>query len=275
MKELMKTRLEVGSREPISVLHLSDTHLVFADARDGERKVTLSQKRECIFPDAPSVLEWAGDVAAHLGVPIFHTGDLIDFVSLANLEAARAFTDRHDCFMAAGNHEFSLYVGEAWEDEAYRNQSLDRVQAVFKNNIRMSSRVIGGVNFVALDDGYYLFDAHQLAFLEQEVERGMPVVLLMHTPLYERALYDLMMSKQTYASLLGVPDELMKDYPESRYRQQLADDVTRRAYDYICNEERIKAIVAGHLHFAYEGMVNQRIPQIITGCTDARLIEFV
>jgi len=57
--------------------------------------------------------------------------------------------------------------------------------------------------------------------------------------------------------------------------QQRADDVTRRAYDYICNEERIKAIVAGHLHFAYEGRVHQRIPQIITGCTDARLIEFV
>lgn len=275
MKELIKTRLEVGAKAPFSVLQLSDTHLVFADARDGERKVTLSQNRERIFPDASSVLEWAGSEAARLGVPIFHTGDLIDFVSLANLEAVKAFTDNHDCFIAAGNHEFSLYVGEAWEDEAYRNQSLERVQAVFKNNIRMSSRVVGGVNFVALDNGYYLFDEAQLAFLVQEVERDMPVVLLLHTPLYEPVLYDLMMSKQTNAALLGVPDELMQGYPEYRYRQQYADAVTRRAYDYICNEERIKAIVAGHLHFAYEGRVHQRIPQIITGCTDARLIEFV
>lgn len=275
MKEIIKTRLHVGAEKPFSLLHLSDTHLVFADERDGERKVTLAQKRERIFPEAASVLAWAGETAERLGLPIIHTGDLIDFVSLANLEAVKAFTDRHDLFMAAGNHEFSLYVGEAWEDEAYRNQSLDKVQAVFGNDIRMSSRVIGGVNFVALDDGYYLFEEKQLAFLRNEVQRGLPIVLLLHTPLYERALYDLMMSKQSHASILGVPEELMQGYPESRFRQQLADAITREAYEYICNEEQIKAIIAGHLHFAYEGMLNGRIPQIITGCTDARLIEFV
>ena len=63
--------------------------------------------------------------------------------------------------MAAGNHEYSLYVGEAWEDAAYRNQSLATVQEAFINNIRMAARVIGGVNFVALDDGYYLFEEEQ------------------------------------------------------------------------------------------------------------------
>ena len=141
-----------------------------------------------------------------------HTGDLLDFVSLANLEAAKAFSDEHDLFMATGNHEFSLYVGEAKEDAAYRNQSLAKVQACFKNNIRMSARVIDGVKFVALDNGYYTFEREQLEFLKQEAKEGLPIVLMFHTPLYDKALYEDTMMRFPCAYLVGVPEELMRCY---------------------------------------------------------------
>ena len=177
--------------------------------------------------------------------------------------------------MAAGNHEFSLYVGEAKEDAAYRNQSLAAVQAVFQNDIRMAARVMGGVNFVALDNGYYLFEQAQLDFLKSEVEKGLPVVLVCHNPLFEKALYDRIMQKSPCAYLVGVPEELMQCYPKDRYAQQLADNVTRETVAYIQNELRIKAIITGHLHFNYEGTFGDRIPQVMTSCTDARLIEIL
>ncbi|MBQ2706718.1 MAG: metallophosphoesterase, partial [Clostridia bacterium] len=90
------------------------------------------------------------------------------------------FCDENDVFFAAGNHEFSLYVGEAWEDADYRNQSLAKVQAAFGNDIRFSSRIIGGVNLVAIDDGYSRFDEEHLDLLKAEVAKGLPIVLLMH-----------------------------------------------------------------------------------------------
>lgn len=204
---------------------------------------------------------------------IIHTGDLIDFVSAANLEAVKKFTDENDCFMAAGNHEFSLYVGETKEDAEYRNQSLSSVQAVFKNDVRMSSREIGGANFVALDNGYYLFEDAQLEFLKKEVEKNLPMVLLLHTPLYEKALYARMMTQSSCAYLVGVPEELMHSYPKDRFEQQKADTITFKTIEYIKKQPTIKAIVAGHLHFNYEGLFDERIPQIITSCTDVRLIE--
>ena len=37
----------------------------------------------------------------------------------------------------------------------------------------------------------------------------------------------------------------------------------------------IKALITGHLHFNYEGVFADRIPQIITSCTDIRLIEMI
>ncbi len=271
--ELIHTKIKIGLDAPVKVIHMTDTHLTHADLRDGERKVALAEKRAPIFPHADEVLAFARQAAKEHGVPILHTGDLMDFVSEANLEAVKAFTGGTDCFMAAGNHEFALYVGEAKEDAAYRNRSLNKVQAVFRNDIRAAARIIDGVNFIALDNGYYLFEKEQLAFLKKEGEKGLPMVLLMHTPLFERALYDREMAKSSCAYLVGVPEELMQTYSPHRYEQQLADKITLETVDYIRKEPLIKALITGHLHYNYEGLFTERIPQIVTSCTDLRLIE--
>ena len=268
-------KIEIGLVEPVRVLHLSDTHLTRADMRDGERKVALSEKRSQYYRAAEEVLKTAAELSKAEQIPILHTGDISDFVSEANLEIARDFVRETDCFLAAGNHEFSLYVGEAIEDEAYRNQSLAKVQAVYKNNIRMSSRVIGGVNFVALDNGYYQFDEAQLAFLKNEVKKGLPIVLMFHTPLYEPVLCDIMRKKRPCAYLVAVPDEIGDTYTDDRMRLQLANAVTKETVEYIKNEKSIRAILAGHLHLDYEGVFGDRIPQITTDCEHLRIVEFV
>ena len=272
-------KIEIGLPAPIRVLHASDTHLTHADERDGQRKVELAKNRLACFPEADERLAALGKLSLEMGLPIMHTGDLIDFVSLANLEAAKAFADSHDIFMATGNHEFSLYVGEAWEDEDYRNQSLAAVQACYKNDIRMSSRVIrngdAAINFVALDNGYYYFEPRQLAFLKEQVALGLPIVLMIHTPLYERKLYDDARARSGgCAYLAGVPDELIADYEPYRYRQQKTDATTAEFLEYVAAEPLIKCILAGHLHVDYDSTFAGRIPQLISGGSVARVVEF-
>ena len=279
----IKNELHIGVEKPFTVIHLSDTHLTLADLRDGERKVTLAEKRAGIFPHAEEMLTLADELAEQYNAPILHTGDLIDFVSMANLERSRAFVDSHDLFMAAGNHEFSLYVGEAWEDAAYRNQSLAQVQESFDNDIRMSSRVIGGVNFIALDNGYYLFEEDQLAFLQSEAEKGLPMVLMMHNPLYEKEFYEQITyhreqiglrpsSNLPCAYLTGVPAELMGHYDDHRRRQQTPDEVTLRTIEWIRSCPLIRAVLAGHVHYSHVAKLTEDVPQIITSVTDVRVI---
>ncbi len=280
--KIIRTTLDIGVKEPFDVIHMSDTHLTRADERDDERKNILAKRRSRVFPEAERVLLEGERLAEETGSVIVHTGDLIDFVSEANLDRAAEFIQGHDCFFAAGNHEFSLYVGEAWEDEAYRNKSLERVQRVFTNDIRMSSRVIGGVNFIALDNGYYLFEEKQLDLLKREAAKGLPMILLMHTPLYEPELYDIRVNRREEyglppqnppcAYLLGVPEELMQDYDAYRFRQQRADEITKRTYEYILHEPMIKAVITGHLHDNFEGKLTSGIPQIVTSETDLRII---
>ena len=192
-----------------------------------------------------------------------------------NFEKAEDFCKSVDIFMSAGNHEFSHYVGEAKEDAEYRNISLSRVQRIFNNDIRCSSRIIGGVNFVAIDNSYYLFEKEQIDFLKKETEKEYPVILCVHVPLYTRVLYDLEVEqKGDPAYLMSVPEELMQSYTPHRYEQQKQDEITAEAFDFIVNCKNIKGILAGHLHKDFEGMINNDTPQLITGCETVREVYF-
>lgn len=275
MAKIIETKIEVGALAPFKIIHLSDTHMTYADMRDGERKVELANKRSQYYRGAEEVLALASDTARELGAPIFHTGDLCDFVSLANLERAKKFVDENDVTLSAGNHEFSQYVGEAIEDAAYRNQSLDKVQAVYKNDIRAYARRINGVNFIFLDDGYYKIDEGQLDFLKKELAAGLPTVVLMHTPLYEPDLYAIEREHHDSGYLLGVPDELVDGYGSERAKLQRADATTWEAIGLIKNTPTVKAIIAGHLHLNYEKMLTDSILQLTTGCETVRIIEFI
>ena len=274
--KIIQNTIHIGLETPVRVLHASDTHLTRADLRDGLRKVDLAASRAHCFAAAEECLAEISRVSHEMDLPIMHTGDLIDFVSLANLEATKAFMDTNDCFFATGNHEFSLYVGEAWEDADYRNQSLAQVQAAFTNDIRMSSRIIGGVNFVALDNGYYNFDPEHFEFVKEQVKVGLPIVLMFHTPLYEQTFYEYSMKRTpSCAYLVGVPEALTECYDPYRRKQQAAEALTLEMLDYVAKEPLIRAILTGHMHCDYESVFADRIPQLCTDCCTLRVVEFV
>lgn len=259
--------LSLGASMPFKLIHASDTHITHADSRDNERKSVLALHRSNTFPHADEYLEEIGKAAANDNAVIAYTGDMIDFVSEQNLDIAREFTRNHDCIVSAGNHEFSQYVGEAWEDADYRNQTLAKVQASFSNDIRMYSRVINGIKLISLDNGYYLFDEEQYRFLKQECEQGLPVILLMHTPLYTPELHSFMMNErqQPCGYLCGTPESEMSAYPEYRCRQQKPDEITLSVFNYISKSSVIKCILTGHNHVDVMSFVAGRIPQYTIG----------
>ena len=268
----LSNELNIGADKPFTLLHVSDTHLCLADNREDERKLNLAAHRSTRFPEAVETLAEIERVAKEKKLTIVHTGDLFDFVSWANIDEGKRFTDENDVFMAAGNHEFSLYVGEAVEDAAYRNQSLGKVQAAFKNDIRFSSRIINGVNLIAIDNGYYLFEREQLEALKNEIAKGLPIILFMHTPIYSEDLvqFHMQLEKNPVVYQMAVPEVYLKNYPEDRYRQQKADEITQEAYELIVSCPLVKALITGHLHYDFEGKVHDALPQIVTGCTTLR-----
>ena len=264
MLPVIETALCAGACAPFSFLHASDTHLTRADRRDNPMKNELARRRTPVFPASEE--GYAGLMAMPGDGLIVHTGDLIDFVSEANLDAAMALSASHDLFFAVGNHEFSRYVGEAFEDGRYREESFDQVSACFRNPLRFAVRERNGVMLVGMDNGYYLLDNRQFSALKRVVSLGMPILLFLHTPLYEEKLADMVFAEGNPCSyLMGAPEKLCFTYPPDRRIQQTADGVTRAAYEYILSEPLIKAVFAGHLHFDAETMLTPSLPQFVTG----------
>ncbi len=267
--------ISIGAQKPFRLLHASDTHLCHADERDDERKNLLAEKRRRVFPNADENLFEISSVAGSYSCPVAYTGDLIDFVSEANLDTVRSFTCQNDVFMCAGNHEFSQYVGEAFEDKEYRNQSLCKVQAAFTNDIRMSARVINGIKLLAVDNSYYLFDREQLEFLKRECAEGLPAILLLHTPLFTPELHAFMIEerKQPCGYLCGSPEDLLKHYPPDRRRQQTPDRITLDVIEFIKNCGNINCILTGHIHTTVVSYIKADLPQYAIGLNEYCVIS--
>lgn len=274
--KIKQTDIKIGVEKPFSVVHISDTHFTLADERNDERKIRLSKEREKVFIPCPEdKLHDSEKYARENGLKIIHTGDFIDFVSEANLDRAKRFIDENDVMFIAGNHEFSLYVGEAFEDETYRNQSLAHVQSFFREDIRFNARQFNGVNFVGIDNGYYRFDTAQLEALKEQVALGMPIVLFMHNPLFEKTLFDceFINNKGFCANIVGTPDEFFGRNNEKRQPVLKPDAATYEMYEYIKEQPLIKAVLAGHLHYDFESMITDKLPQYVTGIDTIRQIN--
>ena len=71
-------------------------------------------------------------------------------------------------------------------------------------------------------------------------------------------------------------DELRECYPNPKVSEyQAADAITLEVMDYIANEPLVKAILTGHMHFDYDSVYANRIPQLCTACRTLRVVEFV
>ena len=272
--KIEKTSVQVGLKQPIKVLHITDSHLTLINESDCAAKKALAQSRASAMEQFPgSSVHFLQEALAYGKENcdlIAHTGDLTDFVSFGNSAYASRFLKEEKVFFIAGNHEYSQYVGEAWEDDAYRMNSYMQIKDAFGVPLRFASRVCGGINFVGVDNGYYRFEDWQLQRLRMEEEKGLPVVLLLHDPLYEDMLFEEGMRRTNGACsyLVACGEERIARYgDEYRALQQRPDAATVRFAEHVAQSKRICAILAGHLHFSYTAILPSGICEIVTAGT--------
>lgn len=265
LKTIRRLTIAVGASKPFKALHLSDTHLTRVDSRDNERKHSLAASRLKVFPDAERYFDAALRYVRENNLILLHTGDLQDFVSEANIDFIRDSLGTSNWYASAGNHEYSQYVGEAKEDAAYRLQSLNKVQSAFPNDLTVASRVINGVNFVAIDDGYYNVTAEQHEAVKREMEKGMPVVLMCHVPLYTpKHCQTILKGNGGVAGYMtGAPLSITQTYQQDPSRpaseqwrnrsvQQRAERSTLDFIAWLKEQPQLKAILCGHCHDFFE-----------------------
>ena len=256
--KVSKLTLKVGAKKPFSALHFSDTHIAMSDAMDilacGERSLKVYEDRRTRFPISLQALAATIAYAERGNMPLFNTGDLIDYDSHANVECiANSFADRN-ILSALGNHESFGHRSKGLNPstpEAAR-ALLEKYEKAYRQPLIVASKVINGVNFVAFDNGglerYFL--ERRLAAIKAEFEKGLPVVLLCHIPLNNKDL--------DAPAVNGIVGDSFKN--ELR-----------------AHKSQIKAILCGHGHRERLGEWNG-IPVALAGANfegSAREIEFI
>lgn len=254
--KLTTYRVNVGAKAPFSVVQASDTHWTHVSAEDlehlDEKTVEWQASRSQVFAGSVLGLGAALLYAKRNGLPFFHTGDLFDFASRGNFDALKRDFAGRDWFFSCGNHEYygwgagspAIAYGRSAEERAVARQS---VQPLYPNAIPVSSRVIGGVNFVQYDNGGfsdYLGDV-QFAQVRKEFAKGLPVVLLCHMPFHSAALVDRIVSvKKVPRERVGIGHlQGFPGVPNWGGRLEMADWLRRQPL--------LKAIICGHLHHEF------------------------
>jgi DNA repair exonuclease SbcCD nuclease subunit len=85
----------------------------------------------------------------------------------------------------AGNHDWH-YEGMEGKLTLLRDQWIEkRLMPLYQgNNPLMASYDIKGIKFLAIDNSTYEINDEQLRFFSEQVSFGMPVILLIHIPMY-------------------------------------------------------------------------------------------
>ena len=182
----------------IKVVHIADTHLFTDDERGipyqaysnrmakAYNQTTHFQTGKQTNPAEAfeQTLAFAKEVKADV---ITLIGDIFSFPSQAAIEWVLAKLKEIDIsyIYIAGNHDWH-YEGMEGSLESLRDIWIEkRLLPLYQgNNPLMAAYDIKGIRFLAIDNSTYQINAAQLAFFKEQVASGMPLVLLVHIPMY-------------------------------------------------------------------------------------------
>lgn len=259
--------IHIGLDKPFSVLHISDTHLTEAYPHESEKKRTISKARTATFGGLQAnalatSMKWAERYCDY----VVHTGDLIDYQSEANYDLVKKYLGEN-CIFSVGNHEFSpeMWLSEIPETktEQYKSYTRDDIEAVYCIDSKFQSRVVNGVNFVAIDNVYGTVTPSQVERFDQELEKGLPIVLCMHVPFFSD---DMWRANVKYWANGGAKFyDAVAPQPSGDYLALQSDKTTREFISRLKKEPLLKAILAGHIHFSYQENFSPTAKQYITG----------
>jgi len=262
-------------REPVRVVMIADTHLFMDDERGAPyrefsarmarayNRTTHVRTGEPTDPAASfeQTLTIAREQKADL---LALAGDIFSFPSEAAIEWAlqRLNASGLPFLYTAGNHDWH-YEGMPGPIEDLRAEWAGRrLRALYQGQDPLKGvREIKGVRVVAIDDSCYGIQPGQLEFFRAQAATGLPLILLVHIPLYAPG--------RPVSFGCGHPEwgaktdrnaelERRQRWPESGHTS-----VTMAFHREVFRAANLLGVLAGHTHRLSLDVVNG-IPQVVT-----------
>ena len=245
MKNITKTTLNIGLKEPVKILHITDIHLTRANDEDCERYHELMKKRTNTFKvdgckDTAEYFVEAIEAAEKNGWLLVNTGDAIDLYISGCLEQYREIADGHDMMFTPGGHEHQKNFVRTMEepDEYYKDVRKKLVVSFKEHDLDLSSRVINGLNVICADNSLDYFNKTTVEKFKKELEKGLPMIVFMHDPIWDPIL----LKTEPYHPNVKLTPE---DYKASH-----------EMIDLLLNHPLVVATFGGHFHAEHSMLIN-------------------
>ena len=262
-------------KENIKVVHIADTHLFMDDDRGipytefsnrmakAYNQTTHFKTREKTTPMEcfEKTLAYAKEVNADA---ITLVGDIFSFPSELAIEWVNSKLEATGIpyIYVAGNHDWH-YEGMSGKLDTLRDTWIDnRLLSLYQgNNPLMAAYDIKGIRFLAIDNSTYEINDEQLAFFSEHAASGMPLVLLVHIPMYAPG--------KGISFGCGNPnwnaftDRNYKLERRPRWPKDGHSKTTFNFYDEVFNSPNLLGIFTGHIHKNSIEIINGK-PQIVS-----------
>jgi len=269
-----------GLTETTKVLHISDSHISVFDESEEEyhpysarmdnayRSVRHYRTREETTP-VETFLELM-DVAQDRNVDVIVlTGDIVNNPSQSSVRFV--FESLHrtgiPSIYVAGNHDWhyeGMHGSGATLRHTWTQNSLSPLYG--GTSPLCSSHIIRGINFVTIDNSTYQVSEEQLKFYEEQTTLPMPIVLLMHIPLY--------LPKDAESDNMATCGDARWGWDTDRHyeierRERWSRDgnlaSTVEFLDVVKRSTNLAAVLVGHTHRARADRVSETAVQYVTG----------
>lgn len=196
MVQITQTHIHVGLSAPVRILHITDVHLTETDSQDTQEHHQLEATRKAHFAqDCPSVttnqhFEEAIRLSQEQNMLLVNTGDAIDIHTHGNIAELRRIIQGHDMMFTPGGHEHQRVCRRTMEEEyPYWETVRPQLQQELPEfDLDFSSRIINGLNIVCADNSLDYYSPATLARFKQELERGLPILVFSHDPIWDGML---------------------------------------------------------------------------------------
>jgi len=263
-----------GIREPIRIVMIADTHLFLDDER-GEPYREFSARMARAYnrtthvrtggPTNPAAsFEEALRIAREREADLIAlAGDIFSFPSEAAIDWAlqRLNASGLPYLYTAGNHDWHYEGMPGPLEDLHAHWTGRRLRPLYQGqDPLMGVRQVKGLRVVGIDNSTYGIQPEQLAFFRAQAATGMPLILLVHIPLYapgRPVSFGCGHPEWGAASDKNAVLERRPPWPEAGHTA-----VTMAFHREVFNTPNLLGVLAGHIHRPSLDIVNG-VPQVV------------
>ena len=261
---------------PTRIFHITDTHLSLDDQRgepfqEFSGRMAAAYQRNIHFQTGEELttkqsFEQTLDLAKKQGADFLAlTGDIFSFPSEAAIEWTFQKLNETGIPFAyvAGNHDWHYEGMEGSSQQLRETWANKRLKPMYQGNHALYAAYdFNGTRFVCIDNSTFEILPEQLDFFKMQVKSGIPLILMMHIPLF--------MPGRTMGFGCANPewgaksDKNFEVERREKWRFGGHTKVTIEFYDEVFKAANLLTILAGHTHRPSLDVKNG-IPQIVSG----------